>query len=233
VPKKVPKAPERSDPRAATRRRADGEFPVPAVTRQPAGSLGPRANRTIALILDATREVFLNRGYAGTTIDEIAKAGGVSRASFYTYFPSKRDVLLAVGARSASEALTLIRGLRAIEPSLAALTGWVTRYFEVLDVHGAFAFAWTQAAQEDREIRVAGMRTHLDMCRRFGESLGALGGVDVADPVSSGLAAFATLERGWDYCRLYGDAVDRTAIEAQIARNLWGSVRPVPGSRRA
>jgi AcrR family transcriptional regulator len=228
----VAKMSRASTSKPAGRRAVNRGRPVPGMTRQPADALGPRANRTIARIMDATREVFLTRGYAGTTIDEIAKLAGVSRASFYTYFPSKRDVLLAVGAHSASEALGASKRLRDIEPSVDALTGWVADYFDLLDVHGAFAFAWTQAAQDDEEIRTAGMRTHLEVCRRLGEALGVHGRVDIDEPTVLGLLASSMLERGWDYCRLYSDAIDRAAMQRQIARTLWGAVRPVPASVR-
>ena len=75
--------------------------------------LGPRAQRTVARIIQATREVFLTRGYAGTTVDEIANIADVSRASFYTYFPTKREVLLAVGDLAATESLAAIDTLGA------------------------------------------------------------------------------------------------------------------------
>jgi AcrR family transcriptional regulator len=78
-------------------------FLVPAAMRQSADELGPRAHRTIARILDAARQIFLTNGYSGTTIDDIARVAEMSRASIYTYFPSKRDIMLAAGARSASE----------------------------------------------------------------------------------------------------------------------------------
>jgi AcrR family transcriptional regulator len=204
----------------------------PAATRQPASTLGPRANRTIVRILDATREVFSARGYSGTTVDEITRVAGVSRASFYTYYPSKRDVLVAVGARSVSDGLAAVERLHQLEPSVDALTGWVADYMVLLERHGAFAFAWTQAAREDEEIRLAGMRAHLHMCRAMGEALGAFGGVTVEDPIPLGMCAFSMIERVWDYCHLYGGDVDRSVLERQIARALWGCVRPVPLSRR-
>lgn len=207
---------------------ADGEFPTTAVYRQPADALGPRAQRTIARILEATREVFLTRGYAGTTIDEIARAADVSRASFYTYFPSKREVLLAVGARSASDALAIIERIPTEGASSAGLGEWVTEYFQQLDVNGAFAFAWTQAAYEDDTIRSIGMRAHLALCKRFGEVLAQSAGTTRTDTVELGLVAFSLLERAWSYWYLYGDNVDRSAIEATAAQSLWAAARGVP-----
>ena len=125
-------------------------FLTPAALRQPADALGPRAQRTIARIIDATRDVFLSHGYSGTTIDEIARVAEVSRASFYTYFSSKREVLLAVGAHTASESVRLIERLGDEGTTRARLTDWVVDYFDFLDVHGSFSFAWTQAAQKTR-----------------------------------------------------------------------------------
>src|SRR5262245_38183370 len=118
----------------------EGAFRAPAVLRQPADELGPRAQRTIARILDATREVFLTRGYAGTTVDEISRVADISRASFYTYFPSKREVLLAVGADAADRGDAMIEKLSEYVGRRAQLKVWVDEYFDLLDVYGSFAF---------------------------------------------------------------------------------------------
>lgn len=207
------------------------DFSVTAVSRQPAEALGPRAQRTIARIVAATREVFLTHGYAGTTIDEIARAANVSRASFYTYFPTKRDVLLTVGARSASDAMAAIERLAQSGTTRAGLTQWAGDYFAYLDINGSFAFAWTQAAHEDEAIRTAGMRRHLGLCRRFGEVLAETAGKDRDDTVELGLVIFSALERAWSYCHLYGDKVDRTAIQAELAQTMWAAARQKPINR--
>jgi AcrR family transcriptional regulator len=53
---------------------------------------------------EAATELFLERGYTGTSIDDIATRAGVSRATFFNYFPAKVDVLL-VGVDRALDAL--------------------------------------------------------------------------------------------------------------------------------
>jgi AcrR family transcriptional regulator len=195
-------------------------FLSPAAIRQPADGLGPRAQQTIVRIVEATREVFLTRGYSGTTIDEIARIAEVSRASFYTYFPSKREVLLAVGARSASESADLIDTLSTRPGTVAGMVAFVSDYFDLLDVHGSFAFAWTQAAQEDEEIRVAGMKRHLGLCKQFGTKLAEVGGRSIDQPATVGIAAASLLERSWNYCQLYVDTVDRATLIDEAARTL-------------
>ena len=47
-------------------------------------------------ILNSAQVLMLARGYAGTKVDEICEHAGVSKGSFYHFFPSKRDLTLAV-----------------------------------------------------------------------------------------------------------------------------------------
>jgi AcrR family transcriptional regulator len=211
-------------PTTATAVAADSDdiaFDTSSVLRQPADELGPRAQRTIARIIEATRDVFLTRGYSGTTIDEISRLADVSRASFYTYFPSKRAVLLAVGANSAAISQEYIDRMPN-NPKRPELTKWVSEYFEVLDVHGSLAFAWTQAAHDDDEIRVEGMRRHLKLSKSLGRKLVSNTAID---PVPLGLIGFSLLERSWNYGELYSDRVKRDDIVRQVAYALWAAAR--------
>jgi AcrR family transcriptional regulator len=204
--------------------------PAPEL-RKPGKVLGPRANRTIAAIIDATRQVFLTRGYAGTTIDEIAKAADVSRASFYTYFPSKRDALLALGAESAHEAAELIAQIDLIPRpwTYDDIAGWVAKYFALLDDHGSFAFAWTQAAHEDAELLRAGAKSHLELCRRIGAGFAALADVQVKAPTEFGLVVFSMLERTWSYRQLYAETIDHEATLRSVTDVIVALLRCPPG----
>jgi TetR/AcrR family transcriptional regulator len=193
--------------------------------RQPAQALGPRAQKMIARIIDATRDVFGTRGYAGTTIDEIAQVAEVSRASFYTYFPSKREVLLAVGAHAATESEALIDRLPEHATSQRTLRDWVADYFDFLDVHGSFAFAWTQAAHDDEEIRIAGMKRHLQLCKRIGDGLTSSLSHPAPDTLTLGVVASATLERSWNYSQLYGDTTDRDRLINTVTATLWAAAQ--------
>jgi AcrR family transcriptional regulator len=47
-------------------------------------------------VLDGARAVFMSDGYEGASVDAIARAAGVSKATLYSYFPDKRILFLEV-----------------------------------------------------------------------------------------------------------------------------------------
>ena len=53
-----------------------------------------RRNRHWTQIHEAAVMLVLEKGLAATTIDAIAAAAGVSRRSFFNYFPTKEDAVL-------------------------------------------------------------------------------------------------------------------------------------------
>jgi AcrR family transcriptional regulator len=52
----------------------------------------PRGELRKDLLLDAARQIFLEKGYAGTSIDEVVQRTGGSKASVYKYFGSKEGL---------------------------------------------------------------------------------------------------------------------------------------------
>lgn len=46
-----------------------------------------------AMLQEAAAELFLEQGYAATKIEQIARRAGVSRNTFFNYFPAKSDLL--------------------------------------------------------------------------------------------------------------------------------------------
>ena len=61
---------------------------------------GPSEERRTA-ILEAAEAVFIERGYSGASIREIARRAGVSSALLYWYFPNKADLFAATITRRA------------------------------------------------------------------------------------------------------------------------------------
>lgn len=62
----------------------------------PDGAVEPKKGRKFDQVLAGARSVFLSDGYEGASVDDIAKAAGVSKATLYSYFPDKRFLFLQV-----------------------------------------------------------------------------------------------------------------------------------------
>jgi AcrR family transcriptional regulator len=54
-----------------------------------------KRRQTRERITEAALTLFLDRGFADTTVDDISSASGVSKRSFFDYFPTKEDVVHA------------------------------------------------------------------------------------------------------------------------------------------
>ena len=86
--------------------------------------------RARAEIADAALRLFFDRGFEGVTVDEIVSAAGVSRRTFFRYFETKEDALLAdypeLNARltEALEAAGPDNALQAIRAGLHGMADW-------------------------------------------------------------------------------------------------------------
>jgi len=74
-----------------------------------AKSLGGKGSRTRAEILDHAARLFIERGVAGTNLQDIAEAAGLTRPALYYHFQSKEDVLSALVTQGAEEAAQRLR----------------------------------------------------------------------------------------------------------------------------
>jgi TetR/AcrR family transcriptional repressor of nem operon len=54
-----------------------------------------RGGETRRRILEVAAEAFADRGYAGTSLNDVLKASGVTKGGFYFHFPSKEALALA------------------------------------------------------------------------------------------------------------------------------------------
>ena len=86
------------------------------------------------MLVQAAMALWRTNGYAKTTVAEICRGAGVSKALFYFYFPRKEDVLFEVGVMST----------RAAQRCIADLLGTGTDY-DVIAVVGAALRAMEQS----------------------------------------------------------------------------------------
>jgi AcrR family transcriptional regulator len=88
--------------------------------------------KTRAAIHDAALRLFAERGYEATTIADIAHAAEVSRATFFSYYASKDDVVFGEAPRAAEELEATLADLpegmstlQAVREWLRTLAGWL------------------------------------------------------------------------------------------------------------
>jgi AcrR family transcriptional regulator len=81
-------------------------------------------------IHEAGMRLFAERGFGATTVDDIADAADVSRATVFAYFPTKEEIVFG-DAATAIDALAELLGKReaptieVVRAWLAELTGWL------------------------------------------------------------------------------------------------------------
>ncbi|MDH6574886.1 TetR family transcriptional regulator [Kitasatospora sp. MAP5-34] len=93
-------------------------------TTQPDQVLGLRERkkrRTRDALVEAAHQLFLEQGYARTTVDEIAAAVDVSQRTFFRYFANKDEVALAILADAEDHFVANLRERPADENPLRAL----------------------------------------------------------------------------------------------------------------
>jgi AcrR family transcriptional regulator len=94
-------------------------------------------NRSRAAILDAAARLFAEKGYDATSLNEVGKLAGVSRATPGYFFGSKSELYQAVLDRSFAEVREAVRAGRARalasnESHETILAGAVSDYFDFL-----------------------------------------------------------------------------------------------------
>jgi AcrR family transcriptional regulator len=96
-------------------------------TRAPRQSLREvQKQLTRERLIEAAQEEFRSRGYNETTTENIAKAAGASRATFYVYFRSKAEVVAELMLRGEAEVLAAYHRLDALEnPDLSMIMDWL------------------------------------------------------------------------------------------------------------
>jgi AcrR family transcriptional regulator len=193
---------------------------VSAETQLDAG----RGERTRAAILEASRRLFLERGYAGTPINAITEACGISRAGFYTYFKDKREIFNVLGKAAYRDALAVIAEWADAEAAFgpAEIESWVGHYFDYMDHHGAFVLASVHSAPDDDAFRTSRNRMVTRASWRLGQ---AIGGDGAHSPEVVGVTVMGMLDRAWHTVDRQTVGVDRDEMIAVVAEMIAGMSR--------
>ena len=109
--------------------KADGSSVVVRSQRR-ASYQRARSHETKRGLVQSAMALWRTNGYAKTTVADICRAAGVSRALFYFYFPAKEDVLFEVGLLSTRSAQQRIRDLLNTDYEVVPTIGEALRRLE-------------------------------------------------------------------------------------------------------
>lgn len=115
-------------------------------------------------LLDAWRDLINERGFAATSLADVAARAGVSRTTIYNYFPDKEELLYALLDREAAAMVERARELLATAPDAAEA---MARYVEM----SMREFASNEVASHDLvpELGPEGMHRILEHLRPITE----------------------------------------------------------------
>ena len=73
-----------------------------------------RADDNQRRLIEASSELFAERGYLGTSVNDLLERAGLTRNAFYSYFPSKEALAVAIVEHTAAQWPPLIARFRAL-----------------------------------------------------------------------------------------------------------------------
>ncbi len=173
-------------------------------------------------ILDAAHELLATKGYDQTTVDEVAAAVGIAKASLYKHFPSKEALATAAMKRMIQRALAFIDGLSpslSADESLRAVLEWALRLRlagglpTLPSSNSALVAALTQ--DEAYVALVTELTGRLGLWVQFGKALGKLR-ADLPDEVIL-LSFYArTCDPAIDFLKRGGSMDDETIVQSML-----------------
>ena len=141
-------------------------------------------------IWDAAIDLFAQRGFDETTVDEIAEAAGVSRRSFFRYFSSKNDLMaqgtvnygafLASVIEACPQTFSLSEILREVVLRVAEQSAAQARTSKIMGIAAKYP-----AAREAQNGRIAEVQEQV--ARAFARRCGTASGDKVTAHILAGL----------------------------------------------
>jgi AcrR family transcriptional regulator len=173
-----------------------------------------------AAILDIAREAFLQDGYSGTSMSRIAAEVGGSKATLYSYFPSKKELFIAVTDRETQQLYDeIFKTQLSFEPTAAAFQDFVRRCLHGL-LSDTIIAGYRLIIAEAGRFPEMGKQTYELSVRRGAERLAhyfaeamAHGTLRLCDPVEAA-ESFLDLAAGNLHTQRLWNAVEKVAPEA-------------------
>jgi AcrR family transcriptional regulator len=137
------------------------------ITQAPSGQRGPQEHSIRDQIIEAAGEHFSHFGYGKTTVSDLAKAIGFSKAYIYKFFDSKQAIGEAICAQNLAAMMAKVHDsmagsssatdrLRRLFDTLTAAT--VEQFFEDRRLYDITAYSvvekWRSSLDHDEQLKV-------------------------------------------------------------------------------
>jgi AcrR family transcriptional regulator len=187
-----------------------------------AGLRERKKRATRIAIRDAAMELFASQGFGGTTIDQIAEAANVSRATVFSYFRTKEEIVFGEAGAAIDELATRLRERPDHRTTIAVVRAWLD------ELAGWFEPELVLQQRLAREVPVVGARRlqlYGDAERAIADSLDAELGLE--QQLAARLAAAALvagLRVAEETAAARMEQEDRALTAPEVAALLDGAV---------
>ncbi len=193
-----------------------------------------RGGGTRDLIVAFAMSEFARRGYAGTSMRQIAAGCGIKAASLYAHFPEGKQQLLREGLRDIYDEFLayLVAPLREGMDDATALRTVVQQHIRWQLAEGDKAMAWDAAVQQFGvadvldEDTIDRVRAHQALYHSYLQALVKSSGAEPANDRTTAVVALCDQARRW-----VDRARDLTEQQNEVVERVWALVRSlVPAS---
>jgi len=174
-----------------------------------------KAEETRQTLLDAALELFAEKGYSDTSVPDIVQRAGVGHGTFYEYFRSRRDILLAITAPVND--YTVRRPQLQSQSLRDRIRSEISWYLADHVEHLTLTKVWHTAVHVDAEIAEARRRERRLRVERVRRGIEAAGLGDGVDPEIAAAALMAMLEEFAHRWFVEGDGPGTTAADIATA----------------
>jgi AcrR family transcriptional regulator len=204
----------------ATKKARAGQA-TPRGARKPAGRT-PKGEETRRVLLDAAARLFAEQGYHETSVPQIVQAAGVGHGTFYEYFGSRREILLALTQPivEARERLPSLKSQNLADRIRAEIFWYLSDHVEHLEL----SKVWHAASNFDPDIAETRRR---ERARRIARVRKGIQSADVRPDIDAGIAAaalVAMLEEFTHRWFIEGDGPGKSAHDVVAAAETLGTL---------
>jgi AcrR family transcriptional regulator len=189
-------------------------------------AVGIRGANTRSRIAEVSLELFGRLGYFDTSVDAIAKAANISRATLYQYFSGKDEIFLELLDECGTALFRVARRIGPLGPDDVGfdnLHWWLGEWSWVFEKYSTMFIQWTAIAASDSKVRPQIVGFVKSYNHRIAERLAA-SGLQGMDPEVAAMVMTSVVHRlnllihtGRAYGRSPSEAMDTLSVFLQCA----------------